>query len=66
MYLFTTPYCTAFGRLAFSRSIVMNELVDSELRGALEWLEGRQHDSRRLAAVLVLSELAQVPLLRLF
>ncbi|KAI8371602.1 armadillo-type protein [Radiomyces spectabilis] len=50
-----TPAARAMGRLAVSSSTVTADIVDTQVEHALEWL---QDDRSRLAAVLVLRELA--------
>ncbi|KAI8981018.1 armadillo-type protein [Pilobolus umbonatus] len=49
------PAARALGRLAVSSSTLTADLVDTQVEHALEWLQG---DRSRLAAVLVLRELA--------
>lgn len=49
------PAAKALGRLAISSSTFTADLVDTQVEHALEWLHG---DRSRLAAVLVLRELA--------
>jgi FKBP12-rapamycin complex-associated protein len=49
------PAARVLGRLATSQSTFTADLVDSQVERALEWLQG---DRSRLAAVLVLRELA--------
>ncbi|CAO3647953.1 unnamed protein product [Mucor fragilis] len=49
------PAAKALGRLAVSSSAFTADLVDTQVEHALEWLQG---DRSRLAAVLVLRELA--------
>jgi hypothetical protein len=45
------------GRLAQASGTLTAELVQQEVKRALDWLQGK-HESRRYAAVLVLKELA--------
>lgn len=49
------PAAKALGRLAVSSSTLTADLVDTQVEHALEWLQGERS---RLAAVLVLRELA--------
>lgn len=49
------PAAKALGRLAVSSTTLTADLVDTQVEHALEWLQG---DRSRLAAVLVLRELA--------
>jgi FKBP12-rapamycin complex-associated protein len=49
------PAARALGRLAISSSTFTADFVDTQVEHALEWLQG---DRSRLAAVLVLRELA--------
>jgi FKBP12-rapamycin complex-associated protein len=49
------PAAKALGRLARSSSTLTADLVDTQVEHALEWIQG---DRSRLAAVLVLRELA--------
>ncbi|KAI7861526.1 armadillo-type protein [Spinellus fusiger] len=53
--LVMTPAARVLGRLAVSSSTLTADLVDTQVEHALEWLQG---DRSRLAAVLVLRELA--------
>ncbi|XP_062572359.1 serine/threonine-protein kinase mTOR-like [Saccostrea cucullata] len=48
----------AVGWLAFSSGSYAAEYVEHEVKRALEWLTGDRQESKRLAAVLVLKELA--------
>ena len=45
-------------RLAKPGGALTAELVESEIQSALEWLQSERQESRRLAAVLVIKELA--------
>ena len=47
------------GHLAQPGGALTAELVESEIQSALEWLQSDRQESRRLAAVLVIRELAQ-------
>ena len=49
---------TELGHLARCGGALTNDLVEFEVKRALEWLQSRKHETRRLAAVLVLKELA--------
>ena len=49
----------ALGRLAVPGGALTAELVDSEVKSALEWLQSDRQESRRFAAVLTLRELAR-------
>ncbi|OLL26279.1 Phosphatidylinositol 3-kinase tor2 [Neolecta irregularis DAH-3] len=49
----------AMGKLATSSSSLVTDLVEFEIRRALEWLQGDRHEARRYSAVLVLRELAR-------
>ncbi|RDD40512.1 Serine/threonine-protein kinase mTOR [Trichoplax sp. H2] len=48
----------AVGLLALAGGTFTAEYVEFEVKRALEWLSGERHEGRRLAAVLVLRELA--------
>ncbi|CCJ30549.1 unnamed protein product [Pneumocystis jirovecii] len=48
----------ALGRLAVPGGTLTSEFVDFEAKRAIEWLQGDRYENRRLAAVLVLRELA--------
>ncbi|KAG5519204.1 hypothetical protein PMAC_002292 [Pneumocystis sp. 'macacae'] len=48
----------ALGRLAVPGGTLTSEFVDFEVKRAIEWLQGDRYENRRLAAVLVLRELA--------
>ncbi|RMY94467.1 hypothetical protein D0862_08960 [Hortaea werneckii] len=47
------------GRLAAPGGALTAELVDAEVKHALEWLTSERHENRRFAAVLILRELAR-------
>lgn len=47
------------GRLATPGAALTAELVESEVRNALEWLTSERNENRRFAAVLILRELAR-------
>ncbi|EMC92726.1 hypothetical protein BAUCODRAFT_76649 [Baudoinia panamericana UAMH 10762] len=47
------------GRLAAPGGALSNELVDAEVRHALEWLTSERNENRRFAAVLILREMAR-------
>lgn len=47
------------GRLAAPGHALSNELVDAEVKHALEWLTSERNENRRFAAVLILRELAR-------
>jgi serine/threonine-protein kinase mTOR len=47
------------GRLATPGGTLTSDLMEFEVKRALEWLSGDRHESRRHAAVLVLRELAR-------
>ena len=47
------------GRLATPGGTLTSDLIEFEVKRALEWLSSDRHESRRLAAVLVLRELAR-------
>jgi FKBP12-rapamycin complex-associated protein len=49
----------ALGRLAKPGGTLTAELVEAEVKGALEWLQLERTESRRFAAVLILRELAR-------
>ena len=49
----------ALGRLAVPGGALTAELVESEVKSALEWLQSDKQESRRFAAVLVIRELAK-------
>ena len=49
----------ALGKLAKPGGALTAELVDSEIKTALEWLQLERNESRRFAAVLIISELAK-------
>lgn len=49
----------ALGRLAKPGGALTAELVESEIQSALEWLQSERQESRRIAAVLVIRELAK-------
>ncbi len=49
----------ALGRLATPGGTLTAELVDSEVKGALEYLQSDRQENRRFAAVLTLRELAR-------
>jgi FKBP12-rapamycin complex-associated protein len=49
----------ALGRLAKPGGALTAELVESEIQSALEWLQSERQESRRVAAVLVIRELAK-------
>jgi serine/threonine-protein kinase mTOR len=49
----------ALGRLATPGGALTAELVESEAKAALEWLQSERQESRRFAAVLVIRELAR-------
>ncbi|KAF2280167.1 phosphatidylinositol 3-kinase tor2 [Westerdykella ornata] len=49
----------ALGRLAKPGGTLTAELVDAEVKGALEWLQLDRTEARRFAAVLILRELAR-------
>ncbi|KAH0559920.1 hypothetical protein GP486_003558 [Trichoglossum hirsutum] len=49
----------ALGRLAIPGGTLTAELVESEVRSALEWLQIDRQENRRFAAVLTLRELAR-------
>ncbi|KTW30812.1 hypothetical protein T552_00524 [Pneumocystis carinii B80] len=48
----------ALGRLAVPGGTLTSEFVEFEVKRAMEWLQGDRNENRRLAAVLVLKELA--------
>lgn len=48
----------ALGRLAVPGGTLTSEFVEFEVKRAMEWLQGDRYENRRLAAVLVLRELA--------
>ncbi|KAI5794446.1 armadillo-type protein [Peziza echinospora] len=47
------------GRLAVPGGTLTTELVESEVKQALEWLQSERQENRRFAAVLLLRELAR-------
>ncbi|KAI4162793.1 MAG: hypothetical protein LQ342_003510 [Letrouitia transgressa] len=49
----------ALGRLAVPGGALTAELVESEVKSALEWLQSDRQESRRFAAVLIVRELAK-------
>lgn len=49
----------AMGRLAQPGGTLTAELVEAEVKSALEWLQLERSENRRLAAVLILRELAK-------
>ncbi|KAI9793200.1 MAG: phosphatidylinositol kinase- protein kinase tor1 [Peltula sp. TS41687] len=49
----------ALGRLAVPGGTLTTELVESEVKSALEWLQSDRQESRRFAAVLTIRELAR-------
>ncbi|KAJ8107642.1 hypothetical protein OPT61_g8723 [Boeremia exigua] len=49
----------ALGRLAKPGGTLTAELVEAEVKGALEWLQLERLENRRFAAVLILRELAK-------
>lgn len=49
----------ALGHLAVPGGALTAELVESEVKSALEWLQSERQESRRFAAVLVIRELAK-------
>lgn len=49
----------ALGKLAKPGGALTAELVDSEIKTALEWLQTERIESRRLSAVLIINELAK-------
>ncbi|KAF2738156.1 hypothetical protein EJ04DRAFT_574120 [Polyplosphaeria fusca] len=49
----------AMGRLAKPGGTLTAELVEAEVKGALEWLQLERSENRRFAAVLILRELAK-------
>jgi FKBP12-rapamycin complex-associated protein len=49
----------ALGHLATPGGALTAELVESEVKGALEWLQSDRQESRRFAAVLIIRELAK-------
>ncbi|ORY17763.1 armadillo-type protein [Clohesyomyces aquaticus] len=49
----------ALGRLAKPGGTLTAELVEAEVKGALEWLQLERSENRRFAAVLILRELAK-------
>ena len=49
----------ALGRLSMPGGALTAELVESEVKSALEWLQSDRQESRRFAAVLVIRELAR-------
>ena len=49
----------ALGHLARACGTLAAEVVEFEVKRALEWLDGDMSEQRRLAAVLVLKELAE-------
>lgn len=49
----------ALGRLAIPGGALTAELVESEVRSALEWMQSDRQESRRFAAVLILRDLAR-------
>ena len=49
----------ALGHLAVPGGALTAELVESEVKSALEWLQSDRQESRRFAAVLVIRELAK-------
>ena len=49
----------SLGRLARPGGALTAELVEAEIQSALEWLQSDRQESRRLAAVLVIRELAR-------
>ena len=49
----------ALGRLAIPGGALTAELVESEVKSALEWLQSDRQESRRFAAVLTIRELAK-------
>ncbi|KAF2204804.1 hypothetical protein GQ43DRAFT_387121 [Delitschia confertaspora ATCC 74209] len=52
------PASEALGRLARPGGTLTAELVDAEVKGALEWLQLERSENRRFGAVLILRELA--------
>ncbi|KAF1987263.1 phosphatidylinositol 3-kinase tor2 [Aulographum hederae CBS 113979] len=50
---------SALGQLATPGGTLTAELVESEVKSALEWLQVERQENRRFAAVLVLRELAR-------
>lgn len=53
------PAAQALGRLAKPGGTLTAELVEAEVKGALEWLQLDRQENRRFAAVLILRELAR-------
>jgi FKBP12-rapamycin complex-associated protein len=49
----------ALGRLAVPGGALTAELVESEVKSALEWLQSERQENRRFAAVLTLRELSK-------
>ena len=49
----------AIGHLAIPGGALTAELVDSNVKEALEWLNSERHEGRRFAATLILRELAR-------
>lgn len=49
----------ALGKLAVPGGTLTAELVESEVKAALEWLQSERQENRRFAAVLTLRELAR-------
>ena len=47
------------GRLATPGGALTAELVEAEVKHALEWLTSERNENRRFAAVLILKELAR-------
>uniref|UniRef100_A0A7S1SYY6 Serine/threonine-protein kinase TOR n=1 Tax=Tetraselmis chuii TaxID=63592 RepID=A0A7S1SYY6_9CHLO len=47
------------GHLVFSGGALTADVVESEVRRSLEWLQRSQNESRRYAAVLILREMAE-------
>ena len=54
-----TAAAKSLGRLARPGGALTAELVEAEIQAALEWLQSDRQEGRRLAAVLVIRELAR-------
>ncbi|KAI5860910.1 FAT-domain-containing protein [Durotheca rogersii] len=53
------PAAIALGKLCYPGGSLISELVESEVKTALEWLQSERVEEKRYSAVLVLRELAR-------
>ncbi|KAL2916207.1 phosphatidylinositol kinase-related protein kinase tor1 [Polyrhizophydium stewartii] len=54
----TVAACSALGHLVSAAGSLTTEFVEFEVKRALEWLQGDRYEARRLAAALIIRELA--------